>query len=131
MTKKIAFFDTKPYDRKSFDEANRDFDFDITYFDAHLNKQTVSLCKKFDGVCAFVNDTIDRAVIKKLIKHDIKIIGLRCAGYNNVDFKAAKEKIIKTITTPVKNSERNSRIRDNQAFIYNKIKIRAINSRSI
>ena len=93
MTKKIAFFDTKPYDRKSFDEANKDFGFDITYFDAHLNKQTALLCKKFDGVCAFVNDTIDNVVIKKLIKHNIEIIGLRCAGYNNVDFKAVNEKI--------------------------------------
>lgn len=93
MNKKIAFFDSKAYDRKSFTEANKDFGFDITYFDAHLNKQTTSLCKKFDGVCAFVNDTIDRAVIKKLIKHDIKIIGLRCAGYNNVDFKAVTNKI--------------------------------------
>ena len=93
MTKKIAFFDTKPYDRKSFDEANKDFGFDITYFDAHLNKQTASLCKKFDGVCAFVNDTIDKGVIKKLIKHNVEIIALRCAGYNNVDFKAVNEKI--------------------------------------
>ena len=71
MTKKIAFFDTKPYDRKSFDEANKDFGFHITYFDAHLNKQTALLCKKFDGVCAFVNDAIDNTVIKKLIKHNI------------------------------------------------------------
>lgn len=93
MNNKIAFFDAKPYDRKSFDEVNKNFGFDITYYDAHLNVHTVSLCKKFDGICVFVNDIIDRAVIKKLVKHDIKIIGLRCAGYNNVDFKALHEKI--------------------------------------
>lgn len=93
MNKKLAFFDAKPYDRKSFDEANREFGFDIIYFDAHLNVQTARLCKKYDGICVFVNDIIDRAVIKKLVKHDVKIIGLRCSGYNNVDFKAAHEKV--------------------------------------
>lgn len=93
MNKKLAFFDSKPYDRKSFDEVNKDFGFDITYFDAHLNVHSASLCKKFDGICIFVNDIIDSAVIKKLVKHDVKIIGLRCAGYNNVDFKAVHNKI--------------------------------------
>lgn len=59
MTKKIAFFDTKPYDRKSFDEVNKDFGFEITYFDAHLNKQTALLCKKFDGVCASFSERLN------------------------------------------------------------------------
>lgn len=91
--KKLAFFDTKPYDRKSFSEINKDFGFDITYFDAHLNMQTALLCKKFDGICVFVNDIIDKGVIKKLLKHDVKIIGLRCAGYNNLDLKSLHNKI--------------------------------------
>jgi len=93
MNNKIAFFDAKPYDRKSFDEVNRSFGFDITYFDAHLNVHTASLCKKFDAICIFVNDVIDKAVVKKLVKHDIKIIGLRCSGYNNVELKATNNKI--------------------------------------
>ena len=58
MTKKIAFFDTKPYDRKAFDLSNQKFGFDITYFDAHLNERTVKLTAGFDAVCAFVNDSI-------------------------------------------------------------------------
>lgn len=91
--KKIAFFDAKPYDIKSFQEVNKNFGFEITYFDAHLNAQTAALSGNFDGICAFVNDTIDRTVIDMLSKHGIKIIGLRCAGYNNVDFKAAYGKI--------------------------------------
>ena len=93
MNKKIAFFDTKPYDKKSFIEINKDFGFDITYFEVHLNAQTAALSGNFAGVCAFVNDTIDQAVIDHLVKRSVQILGLRCAGYNNVDFKAAYNKI--------------------------------------
>lgn len=89
MNKKIAFFDTKPYDKKSFDVMNKDFGFDLTYFDAHLSSQTVELTAGFDGVCVFVNDTLNADVIDHLVAHGVKIIGLRCAGYNNVDFKRA------------------------------------------
>lgn len=93
MNKKIAFFDAKPYDRKSFNEVNRDFGFDITFFDARLNAQTVSLSESFDGICAFVNDDINSVVIETAAKQGINVIGLRCAGYNNVDFKAAYGKV--------------------------------------
>lgn len=93
MKKKIAFFDTKPYDRKSFEQVNKKFGFDITWFDPHLNAQTVSLTKGFDGVCAFVNDVINADVIRNLSKNGVGMIGLRCAGYNNVDFQAAYRKI--------------------------------------
>jgi len=93
MNKKIAFFDTKPYDKKSFTQANQDFGFDITYFEAHLNARTASLSETFDGICAFVNDTLDRTVIETLAQHGVQVIGLRCAGYNHVDFKAAYDQI--------------------------------------
>ncbi len=91
--KKIAFFDAKPYDRKSFDIVNADFGFDINYFDAHLNVQTAELTYGFEAVCAFVNDKINKEVIDHLFEHNVKIIALRSAGYNNVDFKAAFGKI--------------------------------------
>ncbi|AQQ70602.1 D-lactate dehydrogenase [Limihaloglobus sulfuriphilus] len=91
--KKIAFFDAKPYDKRSFDEVNKDYGFDINYFDAHLDENTVELSQGFDGVCAFVNDTLNKNVIDHLNEHKIGVIGLRCAGYNNVDFKAAYGKI--------------------------------------
>jgi len=93
LNKKIAFFDAKPYDRESFDRVNESFGFNINYFDAHLNPQTVELTYGFDAVCAFVNDTINKEVIKHLFEHNIEIIALRSAGYNNVDFKAAFGKI--------------------------------------
>jgi D-lactate dehydrogenase len=93
MNKKIAFFDTKPYDKKSFDEINKKFSFDITYFDARLSAQTAVLSENHDGVCAFVNDVVDHSVIEQLVKHEVKILGLRCAGYNNVDFDKAYKNI--------------------------------------
>ena len=93
MNKKIALFDAKPYDKKSFVEINKDFGFDISYFNAHLNPQTVGLTAGFDAVCAFVNDIINKEVINHLVECGVRIIGLRCAGYNNVDFKTAYGKI--------------------------------------
>jgi D-lactate dehydrogenase len=93
MNKKIAFFDAKPYDQKSFNAINFDYGFDISYFDAKLTAQTVDLTSGFAGVCVFVNDDINATVIEHLIKSGVEVIGLRCAGYNNVDFKAAFEKI--------------------------------------
>lgn len=90
---RIAFFDAKPYDRRSFDRVNGAFGFEITYFDTHLNAETAELTQGFDSVCAFVNDTIDRPVIEHLVDHRIRILALRCAGYNNVDFDAAFNRI--------------------------------------
>lgn len=93
MSKRLAFFDAKPYDRRSFNAVNKSFDFEIDYFDAHLNEQTVELANGYDGVCVFVNDSITKGVIEHLAKNNVGIVGLRCAGYNNVDFKAAFGKV--------------------------------------
>ncbi len=90
MTKqKIAFFDAKPYDIEFFNDANTRYGFEITYFETKLNPKTALLGGSFDGVCAFVNDLIDASVIANLKERNVGIIGLRCAGYNNVDFNAA------------------------------------------
>ena len=88
MTKKIAFFDAKPYDIKSFDLCNQEFGFDITYFDAHLDERTVKLTAGFDAVCAFVNDSIGGEVITHIKNNRIELLAMRCAGFNNVDLKA-------------------------------------------
>jgi D-lactate dehydrogenase len=85
---KIAFFDTKPYDRKFFEENNKDFGFTIKFFKNHLSKDTVDLTAGYDVVCAFVNDELGEEVVKTLKANDVKLIALRCAGYNNVDLKA-------------------------------------------
>ena len=89
---KIAFFDAKEYDKSSFDRINNGR-YDITYFDVLLNKDTVVLAKGFDAVCAFVNDKIDSKVLEKLNEYNIHVLVLRCAGYNNVDVKAAYKKV--------------------------------------
>ena len=93
MNKKIAFFDAKPYDQKSFDAINPGYDFDISYFDARLTSQTCDLTSGYAGVCVFVNDDVNATVINRLVENGVEVIGLRCAGYNNVDFKAAYGKI--------------------------------------
>lgn len=90
---KIAFFDAKPYDIESFDETNKDFGFKITYFADHLNPGTASLARGHQAVCAFVNDEANAETIDALFGEKIRMIALRAAGYNNVDFKAAFQKI--------------------------------------
>lgn len=91
--KKIAFYDTKPYDKVWFEKLKGEYDFEIKYFENKLNSDTAFMANKCDGVVAFVNDTIDKATIEQLFEYNVKIIAMRCAGYNNVDFKAAFEKI--------------------------------------
>ncbi len=90
---KIAFFDAKPYDEKSFDEENIDYNFDIKFIRYHLNADTAVLAEGCNVVCAFVNDDISKEVVYILDKLGIKLIALRCAGFNNVDFRSAYGKI--------------------------------------
>ncbi len=90
---KIAFFDAKPYDKASFDKYGAEKGIKFKYYETKLNEDTVDLAKGYDGVCVFVNDTVNKTVIDRLIELDIKIIALRCAGFNNVDTKHACGKI--------------------------------------
>ena len=90
---KIAFFDTKPYDKSAFEKFGKKNDVTFKYFETKLNEDTVSLAKGFDGVCVFVNDTVNAAVIDKLCEFGVKTVALRCAGFNNVDMKYAYGKI--------------------------------------
>lgn len=89
--KKIAFFDTKKYDIESFDRNNNNYE--IIYYEDKLNKKTAILAKGTDAVCAFVNDDINKEVIDMLYSYGIKVLLLRCAGYNNVDIKYAYNKL--------------------------------------
>lgn len=90
---KIAFYDAKPYDQLSFDQQNENTGFKIKYFEYKLNEDTAKLSRGYDVVCAFVNDTINKEVIDILYDQGIRLLAMRCAGYNNIDFKAAHEKI--------------------------------------
>lgn len=90
---KIAFFDTKPHDIASFDKRLAAANIEVKYFDTHLNEDTAQLANGFDAVCIFVNDVVNQAVVDKLYSYGIRVIVLRCAGFNNVDVKACKSKI--------------------------------------
>ncbi|MBR4961308.1 MAG: 2-hydroxyacid dehydrogenase [Clostridia bacterium] len=90
---KIAFFDTKPYDRSAFEKYGAENDIKFKFFEAKLNEDTAELAHGFDGVCVFVNDTVNAAVIDKLVELGVRIVALRCAGFNNVDMKYAFGKI--------------------------------------
>lgn len=93
MTYKIAFFGAKPYDIASFDKVNEKYNYDIRYYKGHLNPNNVVLTQDTDAVCIFVNDTADVAVIDAMVNNGVKLLALRCAGFNNVDLKAAKGKL--------------------------------------
>lgn len=97
---KIVFFGTQPYDRDSFDRISGEYAFQIEYTESHLNIGTVSLASGADAVCIFVNDTADAETIGALSRQGIKLIALRCAGYNNVDLRAAAEYGIKVVRVP-------------------------------
>lgn len=90
---KIAFFDAKDYDVASFNKANAGDEFDIRFLETRLNAQTVDLAAGCDAVCVFVNDTVDREVIERLVKHGVKVLALRCAGYNHIDMEYAAGRI--------------------------------------
>ena len=89
---KVAFFDIKKYDIDSFEKYKKE-GMEFKYYEAKLNLDTVELANGYDGVCIFVNDHVNKAVIDKLVSYNLKFIALRCAGFNNVDVKYAFEKI--------------------------------------
>ena len=93
MSYKIAFFGAKPYDIASFDKVNEKYNYDIRYYKGHLNPNNVVLTQDADAVCIFVNDTADAMVINALVENEVKLLALRCAGFNNVDLAAAKDKL--------------------------------------
>lgn len=95
---KIAFFSAKSYDREFFDlyhDKNN-----IHYWEVALNEKTVSLAKGYDAVCVFVNDILNEEVIFQLSELGIKLITLRCAGFNNVDLQAAHKLNIPVVRVP-------------------------------
>lgn len=90
---KIAFFDTKPYDREAFDACEASEQFDYRFFETKLNEDTVRLAEGCEAVCVFVNDTVSAKVIDGLHAMGVRYLALRCAGYNNVDVAHAYQKI--------------------------------------
>lgn len=86
---KVAVFSTKAYDRQFFITANYDYEHELVFFEPRLTRETASLARNFAAVCVFVNDQLDARVLEMLAAHGTRLIALRCAGFNNVDLKAA------------------------------------------
>ncbi len=97
---KIAFYDTRSYDRQAFENENLSRNFELEYFEFRLNEKTAFTAKGFDAVCVFVNDVLNEAVIQVLKDCGVKIVLLRCAGFNNVDLFAAQKFGIKVARVP-------------------------------
>ncbi|MDQ6476964.1 2-hydroxyacid dehydrogenase [Dyadobacter sp. LHD-138] len=102
---KVAFFSAKSYDKAYFNQFNNDNRHDLTFFEVPLNEQTASLTAGFEAVCVFVNDVINQKTIEEISANGIKVIALRCAGFNNVDLKAAKSRNIKVVRVPAYSPE--------------------------
>lgn len=98
---KIVFYDTKPYDRESFESCNKNYpDVEVEYEDADLTEKTAVLAHGADAVCAFVNSNLSAGVIDRLAAEKVRCILLRCAGFNNVDIDAAKKHGITVLRVP-------------------------------
>ncbi len=97
---KVAFFGSKDYDKHYFNEANERYHQELTFLEPSLNDQTKSLAYNYAAICLFVNDHLDRNAIEDLADHGLKLIALRCAGFNNVDIEAAVERNVKIVRVP-------------------------------
>ncbi len=95
---KVAFFDSKNYDIESFQKFKTK-GLEFKFFETKLTPDTVELARGYNAVCVFVNDVVNKEVIEKLVSFKVQLIALRCAGYNNVDIKAAQGKI-KVVRVP-------------------------------
>lgn len=98
---KIIFYDTKKYDRDSFEKVVTDFpETEIDYLEADLSVQTARLAKGYDAVCAFVSSDVSEKVLQILGQRGVKLVLMRCAGFNNVDLAAADANGITVLRVP-------------------------------
>jgi D-lactate dehydrogenase len=88
---RVAIFSTKPYDRLFLNAANAATGHDLVYFETRLTMQTVLAASNAQAVCVFVNDELDAEVLASLVRQNIRLVALRCAGFNNVDLAAASK----------------------------------------
>lgn len=102
---KIAFFSTQPYDRIFFDKYNQEYGFEIEYFETHLGPHIVDIVKQTEVVCAFVNDKLSAEVLETLAANGVKLIALRCAGFNNVHLEVAKKLGLRVCRVPAYSPE--------------------------
>lgn len=102
---KITFFSAKPYDKESFLHANAAYGFELEFFETELNLHAVEMIQNSNVICAFVNDKLNRQVLEALAAKGVKIVALRCAGFNNLDIEAAHELGIRVCRVPAYSPE--------------------------
>lgn len=96
----VVFFSSKNYDQQFFSQANTRYNFNLSYLEVPLNKNTAVLASGYDVVCVFVNDIVDQEVLQELANQGVRLVALRSAGYNHVDLKAAQALGIKVVRVP-------------------------------
>ncbi len=102
---KISFFSAQPYDKEFFTRHNSHFGFELEFFEVALDSQTVGLVQNATVVCVFVNDLATADVLQQLVSKGVKIVALRCAGFNNVDLQAAKDLGLRVCRVPAYSPE--------------------------
>lgn len=102
---KLTFFSSQPYDRIFFERYNDTLEFELNFLDVALDENTSSLAKGSDAVCVFVNDKVTAPVIASLKENAVKVIALRCAGFNNVDLESARQNNIRVCRVPAYSPE--------------------------
>jgi D-lactate dehydrogenase len=102
---KIIFYSAQPYDIAFFNRYNVSLNFELVFLEVQLTEQTVNLADKADAVCVFVNDIVNAEVCKQLSAKGVKVVALRCAGFNNVDLIAAKTNGLQVCRVPAYSPE--------------------------
>ncbi|MBJ3816533.1 2-hydroxyacid dehydrogenase [Shimwellia pseudoproteus] len=102
---KLAVYSTKNYDKKYIEHVNKDYGYDLEFYDFLLTQKTAKTAAGCDAVCIFVNDDGSRPVLEELKKQGVKYIALRCAGFNNVDLDAAKALGLRVVRVPAYSPE--------------------------
>lgn len=97
---RVAVFSTKSYDREFLTHANADAGHELVFYEPRLTRQTCRLAEGFPALCAFVNDVLDADVIRALAQQGTELVSMRCAGFNNVDLRAADEHSITVTRVP-------------------------------
>lgn len=102
---KIAFYSSQPYDITFFEKVNENYEHELVFHDYALNEDTVNLVTGVSCICVFVNDKLNETVLEKLYQQGVRLIALRCAGFNNIDVAAADKLGITVVRVPAYSPE--------------------------
>ena len=96
---RIIFFDIKDYDREFFEKYGKNYNYEMSFFKSRLSLENVHLTKGYDVVCAFTNDDIGKETIDAMAENGVRLLAMRCAGFNNVSLKDIRNRF-KVVRVP-------------------------------